>query len=373
MTKISIKSEFKDLIGPIGRGEFDQLKANILAEGIRDPLITWNGYLVDGHNRYQIAQVNNLPFESIELRRETENEVKEWIIKNQFGRRNLSTWQRAKLALSLEGLFRPKAIENKLKALSGEIIEKGESIDTRKELSKLSGVGEQVIGRAKFIQNTATPETLEKLDNKEYSINRAYKEILKEQRKSDIERQIEEIENCDMTSERLFDVIVIDPPWPYGTVDQYDPEYFRVTTPYPEMPLEDLYKIELPANDNCVLWLWTTDRFFLKAHSLVDHWCFDYKAILVWNKVKMGIGKYLRIQCEFCLFCTKGKPVLKRNDVRDYLEEPRREHSRKPEAFYQLVDSSCPGRKLDYFSRQKRAGWVSLGNDINRFTKLIVD
>ena len=65
---------------------------------------------------------------------------------------------------------------------------------------------------------------------------------------------------------------------------------------------------------------------------------------------------------------TKGKPTFKDvHDVRDIIEEARREHSRKPEAFYELVNKICIGRKLDYFSREKRDGWECYGNDTEKF------
>ena len=55
------------------------------------------------------------------------------------------------------------------------------------------------------------------------------------------------------------------------------------------------------------------------------------------------------------------------HDIRDIISEPRREHSRKPEAFYELIDKNFVGRKLDYFSRQVRPGWEVMGNDVNKF------
>jgi N6-adenosine-specific RNA methylase IME4 len=86
--------------------------------------------------------------------------------------------------------------------------------------------------------------------------------------------------------------------------------------------------------------------------------------MLVWDKVKMGLGKLFRFQCEFCLMAIKGKPIFNNNYLyRDLLTEPRREHSRKPDAFYELVEDLCIGRKLDMFSRTKRPNWDMLGKE----------
>ena len=163
----------------------------------------------------------------------------------------------------------------------------------------------------------------------------------------------------------LFDVIAIDPPWNYG--GKYNPEGRRISSPYPEMSIGELKEIEIPAKDDSVLWLWTTHKFIWDAKFLLDHWGFDYKLILTWNKEKMGIGNWLRMQCEFCLMGVKGSPLLLRNDVRDIIIEPRREHSRKPDAFYEIVETLNVGKKLDYFSREQRKGWESYGAEIDKF------
>ena len=91
---MKIKEEFKNLIPALSVEEFKQLEENCLAEGIRDAIITWHGYIIDGHNRYEIATKHELQYESIEKSFDSEDDVKEWMIHNQFGRRNLSNYQR---------------------------------------------------------------------------------------------------------------------------------------------------------------------------------------------------------------------------------------------------------------------------------------
>ena len=163
----------------------------------------------------------------------------------------------------------------------------------------------------------------------------------------------------------LFDVIVIDPPWNYG--GNYNPDGRRVSSPYPEMALDELKELAIPSSDDCVLWLWTTHKFIWDAKFLLEHWGFDYKAILTWDKDKMGMGSWLRMQCEFCLMGVKGKPILLRNDVRDIINEPRRQHSRKPDSFYNIVETLTIGRKLDYFSREPKEGWEGYGAETAKF------
>lgn len=196
----------------------------------------------------------------------------------------------------------------------------------------------------------------------------ALMKIKQAERAEELTVQVNELEQQSLEKpDGLFDVIVVDPPWNYGT--QLLAEAYRAANPYPELTQDELKAIELPAADNCVLFLWTTHKFIWDAKELLDHWHFDYRCMLVWNKQKLGTGNLIRMQCEFCLIGLKGKPVFKDvHNIRDLIDEPRREHSRKPDAFYQLVDELCAGRKLDYFSRQQREGWTTYGNDTEKFS-----
>jgi len=90
MAEIFIDSEFANYIRPLSDEEFEKLKESIKLEGIRDPLVVWNGFLIDGYHRYKIAQEHNLEYKIVEIELPNKEAVKEWIIKNQLGRRNLT-------------------------------------------------------------------------------------------------------------------------------------------------------------------------------------------------------------------------------------------------------------------------------------------
>jgi N6-adenosine-specific RNA methylase IME4/DNA-binding XRE family transcriptional regulator len=394
---IQIDKEFKDLIPALTKEEYEQLEANILAEGVRDSLLVWNGVLIDGHNRYEIATKHGIPFDVQEKEFADRAEAERWIILNQFGRRNLSAYDRSVLALKLKPIVEAKAKENQklsdgrgkkgcqksdnLKDNSQQSLQISTShnsktitpksartsIDTKKEIAKVAGVSHDTIAKVEKIQKQATPEIKKAVKSGEMSINQAYNAIKNEERKEAIQKQIEDIEHEVMVKpDGLFDVIAIDPPWNYGT--QFSASGRRVANPYPEMTQEQLKTIEIPASDNCVMFLWTTHKFIWDAKELLDTWGFEYRSMLVWDKQKIGMGDLLRMQCEFCLIGIKGKPVFRDNhSIRDIIAEPRREHSRKPDGFYQLVNDLCVGRKLDYFSRETREGWVSYGNDTDKF------
>ncbi|MEY2669753.1 MAG: hypothetical protein RLZZ577_69 [Bacteroidota bacterium] len=89
---LKIDQEFKNLIPELSKEEFEQLEKNCIAEGIRDSIKLWSGtdIIIDGHNRYKIALDNNLKYETYGMGFDTRDDVIDWMINNQLGRRNLS-------------------------------------------------------------------------------------------------------------------------------------------------------------------------------------------------------------------------------------------------------------------------------------------
>jgi len=193
-------------------------------------------------------------------------------------------------------------------------------------------------------------------------LQRIGKQLKRKEEIAEIENQLAELPHG------KFDVIIIDPPWPYGT--SYDPAGRRAANPYPEMSLEEIREIELNPADDCILWLWTTHKFMRYSFELLDYWGFRDVAILTWVKDRMGLGQWLRSQSEFCIMAVKGSPVVKLTNQTTVIYGPMREHSRKPDEFYMMVQELTIGRKQDYFSRENREGFISFGNEAGKFNEL---
>jgi N6-adenosine-specific RNA methylase IME4 len=163
-----------------------------------------------------------------------------------------------------------------------------------------------------------------------------------------------------------YDNVILDPPWMYGR--KYDANSSRVASPYPEQTIEEINNTckDFFKND-CVLWLWTTHKFIFDAKGLLDKWGFEYKGILTWNKERLGMGSWLRMQCEFCLLGIKGKPVWNMTNERDIITEARREHSRKPVEFYDMIKSISYGTIFEYYSREKKDGIITGGIENGKY------
>lgn len=144
---------------------------------------------------------------------------------------------------------------------------------------------------------------------------------------------------------------------------------------YPTMAVEQIAAMnvrDLAATD-CHLYLWVTNQYLLKAEQVIKGWGFKYSTCLVWTKKPMGggLGGTFRITTEFLLFATRGKLKAKKNVIGTWFEQKRPYvngypcHSKKPEFFYELIESVSPGPYLELFARQQRDGWDVFGNEVD--------
>lgn len=172
---IVIDEEFKSLIPPLSEDEFRQLEANCVRDGIRDPLVVWpqddgNDILVDGHNRFRISAMHSgIRFDIRRMEFKDRDEARRWIILNQFGRRNLSAYDRSVLALKLKPMIAEKAKERQNLGLKSD-----GGGRTDEALGKIAGVGKDTIHKVETIEAKATPAIKEDVKSGDLSINRAY-------------------------------------------------------------------------------------------------------------------------------------------------------------------------------------------------------
>lgn len=170
---MKIDAEFQSLIPPLTFEEKEMLEESILSEGCRDAIVLWGDTIIDGHNRYEICTKHGIPFETVNREFESRNEVIEWIIKNQFGRRNLPLHERARLALRLKPVIAEKAAERMLAGKSDPVQISAQG-KTRDNIASIAGVSHDTIAKVEKIESEAPAPVISASRRNDISVNTAY-------------------------------------------------------------------------------------------------------------------------------------------------------------------------------------------------------
>ena len=383
---IKIDKEFKELIPALSVDEKTALEENIKKEGCRDALVLWGETLIDGHNRYEICTRLNIPYKTVTKDFESREDVIVWIIQNQFGRRNLSAYDRSVLALKMKSIFVDKAKENQgartdiLRDNICQISDRSEEIkkpiDTKKEIAKIAGVSHDTIARVEKIEKQATPEIKAQVKSGEISINQAYQATVREEKKAVVkekEKAVEKVQHGGVdifNTDRKYNIIYADPAWKY-----FDDGNKNQSLHYTTMTIEEICDLPVKniADDNCILFLWVTSPILDRAFEVIRAWGFNYSTVgFVWvkkNKASdtnfFGCGSWTRANAEYCLIATKGQIDRMNADVSQIIEAPIGEHSAKPLEMYDKIERLV-GKlsRIELFSRVDREGWDRWGNGI---------
>jgi N6-adenosine-specific RNA methylase IME4 len=366
--ELIIDEEFSKLLPPHTPEEYAQLEVNIKEQGCKETIKTWNNIICDGYTRYNICKKHNIKFATTPLFFNDRNEVKEWIIRNQFGRRNISTYDKGILALKLKDIIAAKAKE---RMLSGKKIDPSQNFGqgrTDKELAKIAGISHDTIHKIEVIDREGTPE-IKQIARK--SIDCAYKEIKNIKKKQHIKEVLENLDKevIKPKQDRPSKVFLLDPPWKYDFSNNIED---TVEYHYPPMELDEIIqntpRMGIP--NDAILFLWATAPKLLEALELMNAWGFTYKTHAIWDKEVAGIGFWFRGQHELLLVGTKGKaspPQIKEFVVPSVFKEKKTKHSKKPLYFYEIIEKYFPEEKgywYEMYAREKRKNWIQVGNEL---------
>jgi N6-adenosine-specific RNA methylase IME4 len=169
-----------------------------------------------------------------------------------------------------------------------------------------------------------------------------------------------------------FGTIIVDPPWNMQKIER-EVRPNQIGFDYPTMTEAELAAwpvVNDLAAEDCHLFCWTTQRFLPAAIALTDHWGFRYCLTMVWAKPggmqPMGLPQY---NCEFVVYGRRGAPSFV--ETRDFFccfSGARREHSRKPDGFYDVIRRVTAEPRIDVFSREVRDGFAQFGNETGKFS-----
>jgi len=176
-------------------------------------------------------------------------------------------------------------------------------------------------------------------------------------------------------SVRKFKTILADPPWQFmNRTGKVAPEHRRLHR-YTTMKVNDIcdLPVEQYADETAHLYLWVPNALLAEGMAVMRAWGFTYKSNLVWYKVRQdggpdgrGVGFYFRNVTELILFGTKGSMRTLQPGRRqvNLFYTRKREHSRKPEELYDIIEACSPDPRLELFARHERDGWVSWGDEV---------
>jgi len=171
-----------------------------------------------------------------------------------------------------------------------------------------------------------------------------------------------------------YATILADPPWQFqNRTGKVAPEHRRLLR-YPTMGLEEIMELPVPklAAARSHLYLWVPNALLQEGMRVMEAWGFTYKTNLVWFKVRKdggpdgrGVGFYFRNVTELVLFGVRGSMRTLQPGRRqvNLLATRKREHSRKPDEIYDVIEDCSPAPRIELFARFKRDGWHQWGNE----------
>jgi len=362
-------------------------EADVRQNGVREPIVFYQGELLDGRNRYMAARAAGVEYPFVEY---LGDDPLGFVVSLNLSRRHLNESQRGMVAAKLETLRQ------------GEHGKDANLHVSREAAATMLNVSPRTVATAKTVKDEGAPELVAAVEAGQVSVSAAAdvatlpreeqrevvakgeKEILlaaKAIRAERVEKKrTEKVEQAKAISarnaevpesDRKYGVIYADPPWAYKVWSGAGTDR-AAENHYPTMELDDIkaLPIERLAADDCALLMWAVMPQLPDAFEVIKAWGFEFKTVaFVWVKTTQdesrpatGMGYWTRANAEICILATKGNPVRLNADVHQVVQSPRMEHSRKPDEVAARIERLVPGPYLELFARRPREGWAVWGN-----------
>ena len=369
--KTKLKSTtFADLLPPLSTDEFNALKADIKANGVRDPVwIDEDGNVLDGRHRLKIDP--KAPTRIAKGLTPAQKEAFVW--RSNFATRNLSP----EVKRELDAQRRLTAIrlrdEDELTqaAIAREIGADQTTVSRWLSKAKTDMHAHDSYNASVKIPAKARPLIAAEVASgkpqaqvaADYGVSQPRISNIVAAEKKRVENEALKKENV-KAAKGLYDVLVIDPPWPMEMIER-EVRPRQSETDYPRMSEVELAALRIPRKEDAHVWLWTTHRFLPLALRLLERWGLRYVCTFVWHKPggfqPVGLPQY---NCEFALYARCGSPTFSETKAFPVcFASPRGAHSEKPDAFYETVRRVTKGsRRLDMFNRREIEGFDGWGN-----------
>lgn len=355
---------------PLMKGdELKEFVEDIRQHGQRQPIVMFNGEVLDGRNRLEACRQLKIEPKIVEWTGRGQSPTA-YVVSMNVARRQLTASQKAAIAHQMRPLFAAEAKARK-KAAGGDKRSTTAKADrskagtdpkgkrkpahtTAQDAAKVVGVSSRIVEAAGAVEK-ASPELFAKVKEGEITVKQAAQQIKKS-------KQVDQAKVY-VPPEGEFELIVADPAW------KYDDELAGVgrELPYPTQTEAEICAVKIPAAVNCLLVLWVTNAHLLDGTALrvLAAWGFTPKAMLTWVKDKIGMGRWLRGQTEHAILAIKGHPVITLTNQSTVLHAPRRANSEKPHEAFALFESLTPATsRLEMWARTTRPGWKTSGSEL---------
>lgn len=339
--------------------EYRSLVTDIRENGLREPITTYEGKILDGRNRY--AACLECGIEPLYREWDGRGSPISFVVSLNLQRRHLTSSQRAAISIDLESMYAIEAKERQgTRTDIVEIIPQSDFGKAREQAAKDMNTNARYVQDAKMLSEKA-PDLFYNIKSGEMTIPEAKREIVKRER----------IETPPLPSDK-YRIIYADPPWKYGNsgagIDYYGPAERH----YISMSIDELCNLPVKelADSNAVLFLWVTSPLLAECWGVIKAWGFEYKTSFIWDKVKHNYGHYNSVRHELLLICTRGSCTPDNSKLYDSVQSIERSevHSEKPEEFRNIIDDLyTTGKRIELFARIKETigTWEVWGNEPN--------
>lgn len=363
-------------IFPLLEGEFlDALATDIKAHDLREPIVEFEGRILDGRNRYLACVQANRPPRFVDY---DGHDPLAYVLSANLLRRHLSEGQRAMIASTLANMPQghPEGKPANLPV-------------SQNTAARLLGVSERLVRSAKAVRIKAVPALIKRAERGEIAISLAAKlaelpsemqaeiaendeaklrGLVKKNARSAREQALGAATRraAETLGSKIYAVVYADPPWQFAPYSQETGMDRSADNHYPTMTVDAISALKVPASDDAVLFLWATAPILPDALVVMSAWGFAYKSHFVWVKDRIGTGYWSRNKHELLLVGTRGKiPAPAPGDqFASVIEAPVGRHSEKPKDFALLIEGMFPNTpKIELFGRGFRLGWDVWGNE----------
>jgi N6-adenosine-specific RNA methylase IME4/ParB-like chromosome segregation protein Spo0J len=335
-------------------GDLSGLAASMESLGLLQPIVVRpDGTLIAGERRVRAAKQlgwTQIPVNVVDLDAVVRGEFAENAVRKDFTLSEAVAIKRA-----LEPIERAAARVRMGTPEKFTDLAKGNALD---KIAKVTGISRVTLARAEAIVDAAEAEPekygrLRAAMDKTGRVNAPYKRLR-------VAKQAEKIraEPSPLPGNLPYSVAAADIPWASEPEGKADRAAHRGYWPYPTMTIEQACALPVGSimHADSVFWLWVTNFILARGLHLpvLRAWEFEPKTIVTWEKDKAGTGIWLLGQTEHVVMAVRGNPVITLTNQTTVLRGPVREHSRKPQQFYEMVESLCPApRYADLFSRYR--------------------